>query len=60
MHRKDDTREALAKRMASYHKSTTPVLDYYRSRGTLATLQASAPIPDVAAQIDKSLLTNKI
>ena len=38
MHRKDDTREALGKRMASYHKSTTPILDYYKSRGSLRTL----------------------
>ena len=30
MHRKDDTREALHNRMASYNKSTTPILEFYR------------------------------
>ena len=30
MHRKDDTREALTKRMVSYHTQTAPILDYYR------------------------------
>jgi len=44
IHRKDDTREALAKRMASYHKSTVPILEYYKARNSLRTLDASAPI----------------
>ena len=47
MHRKDDTREALVARMGSYNNATLPILDYYRSRGTLRTLNASAPINDV-------------
>ena len=60
MHRKDDTREALAKRMGSYHKSTTPILDYYKARNVLRTLNATAPISDVTSQIDKALLTNML
>jgi len=60
MHRKDDTREALVKRMGSYHKSTTPILDYYKSRGVLRSLNATAPIADVTSQIDKSLFTNML
>ena len=38
IHRKDDTREALEKRMLSYHKSTMPILESYRSRNALRTL----------------------
>ena len=30
IHRKDDTREALGKRMTSYHSQTANVLDYYK------------------------------
>ena len=45
--RKDDTLEALKARMDSYHKSTSPILDYYRGRGSLITLNATAPIPEV-------------
>ena len=51
MQRKDDTREALTKRMASYNSSTTPVLEYYQSRNNLRTLNATAPIADVESQI---------
>ena len=60
MHRKDDTREALVKRMGSYNTATTPILDYYRSRNILRTLNATAPIGDVTSQIDKSLMTNML
>ena len=44
MHRKDDTKEALVTRMQSYNEKTTPILDYYRSRNILTTLNASAKI----------------
>jgi len=47
MHRKDDTAEALHKRMASYHTQTAPILDYYRSRNILHSLNATAPISNV-------------
>ena len=57
MQRKDDTREALEKRMGSYNKSTMPILDYYKSRGTLRSLNATAPINDVKAEITRSLHT---
>ena len=49
--RKDDTKEALVSRMASYNKSTAPILDYYRSKGNLFTLNATAPIKECESQI---------
>ena len=60
MHRKDDTREALGKRMASYASSTMPILDYYKNRGTLRTLNATASMADVESQINKSLFSNML
>ena len=60
IHRKDDTREALVKRMASYHGQTAPILDYYKQRGNLRTLNATAPIKDVEGQINKALYTNML
>jgi len=39
--RSDDNVDTLKKRLESYHKSTTPVLDYYRNKGILTTLDAS-------------------
>ena len=35
--RKDDTKEALEKRMGAYHKSTAPILDYYAKQNLLLT-----------------------
>lgn len=60
MQRKDDTREALEKRMGSYNKATLPILDYYKSRGTLRTLNATAPINDVRSEINRALHTNML
>ena len=55
IHRKDDTREALETRMKSYNDKTAPILDYYKARNLLATLNASAPISQVASEIDSAL-----
>lgn len=55
MHRKDDTREALVARMASYHSQTVPILEYYKAHNNLRTINASAPIGDVGSQISKFL-----
>ena len=47
MQRKDDTAEALKKRMASYHKSTSPILEYYRQKNILASVDAMDKIDNV-------------
>jgi adenylate kinase len=47
MQRKDDTKEALEKRMLSYHSQTSPILNYYKSRNILTTLDAMASISNV-------------
>ena len=49
MHRADDTRKALTKRMKAYRESTTPILDYYNNRGVLSNLNATAKIDEVAS-----------
>jgi len=46
--RKDDTKEALEKRMLSYHSQTAPILDYYKARNILTTLDAMASIGTVS------------
>ena len=56
-HRPDDTREALTTRMKSYNSKTAPILDYYRARNNLTTLNASAKIDVVSAEIDAALKT---
>jgi adenylate kinase family enzyme len=55
MHRKDDTREALQNRMASYNKSTTPILDFYRKQQVLRVLNASASMGQCKAELEYAL-----
>ncbi len=45
--RKDDTEEALRRRLRIYHEHTEPLKDYYAERGILATIDATQRIPDV-------------
>lgn len=47
--RSDDTEETLKKRLETYHKQTTPVIGYYKQKGLLHTLDASANSKDVYA-----------
>ena len=44
IHRQDDTKEALKKRMTAYHDNTVPILEFYRQKGSLRTLNATASI----------------
>lgn len=38
--RKDDTKEGLQVRLDEYNKQTIPVIDFYRSKGIVETIQA--------------------
>ncbi len=40
--RKDDNAEVLKKRMVAYHEQTTPILDFYRAKNALTTIDAMA------------------
>ena len=44
--RSDDNEEIVEKRLKDYHISTSPVLDYYRSKGMLHTFQPKKGIKD--------------
>ncbi|XP_067934648.1 adenylate kinase-like [Watersipora subatra] len=41
MRRSDDNAEALKRRLASYHKSTNPLVNYYSQQGILTTIDAA-------------------
>jgi adenylate kinase len=49
--RKDDTEEALRRRLEVYHEHTEPLKDYYAERGILATVDAAQGILEVTADI---------
>lgn len=50
--RSDDNADALKKRLATYHKQTTPVVDYYRKTGIWKAIDAAQQ----PSQVWKSLL----
>ncbi len=45
--RKDDTREIAQERFDTYYKETAPLIDYYKSRGVLKTINANGEISEV-------------
>jgi len=53
IHRSDDNPETLKKRLEAFHKSTAPVVDYYKKQGILSTLDASKSCEEVYANLIK-------
>lgn len=49
--RADDRREAFAKRLAVYREQTEPLVDYYRARSILRTVDAVGPIDEIARRL---------
>ncbi len=53
--REDDTEEALAVRLREYHDKTDPVLDLFRRKEYVVTVDARAPREDVQQEIRSKL-----
>ncbi len=53
--RPDDTPEVIAKRLATYHSETEPIVEHYRAAGTLVPLHAERTIPEVYAEVQTAL-----
>lgn len=53
--RKDDTAEALERRMLEYREKTEPLIDFYRQRGVLHELSAAERPETVFAEISTVL-----
>ena len=49
--RKDDTEEAIRRRLDIYHEQTEPLKDYYAERGLLTVVDARQSIDEVTAEI---------
>jgi len=49
--RKDDTEEAIRRRLDIYHEQTEPLKDYYDERGLLTVMDARQGIPEVTEEI---------
>lgn len=53
--RKDDNEETVKNRLDVYHKTTAPVIDFYKEKGLLATIVGSGEIEDIFSDIVKAL-----
>jgi len=53
--RVDDTEETVRKRLNVYQASTTPLIDFYDSRGLLLIVHGLGTIPEVTAEIEKGI-----
>ena len=49
--RKDDNEETVTKRLAVYNDQTAPLIDYYRAKGKLLTVDAGKSVEDVFADM---------
>merc|ERR1712048_755859 len=54
--RADDTAEALKKRLSSYDKDTTPMLDHYKPWGIVKTVDGTRQMDDVWADVKNGLV----
>ncbi len=55
LQRPDDPTETQYIRLAIYERETTPLLDYYGSRGLVHTVDAEQPMDSVAAQLRQAI-----
>jgi adenylate kinase len=53
--RADDRPEAITKRLATYHRETEPLIEYYRARDLLAPIDGDHPEDEVYIQIEHAL-----
>lgn len=49
--RDDDREETVRNRLAVYERSTKPLIDYYKKKGLLSTVNGDAAMDDVTAEI---------
>jgi adenylate kinase len=49
--RSDDTEEAIRRRLDIYYESTAPLVDFYRQKGLLRTVDGVGSVDDVTARI---------
>jgi len=53
--REDDNEATLKKRLDTFHKNTTPVINYYKKQNILSTLDASRKSNEVYAKMKEAL-----
>jgi adenylate kinase len=51
IHREDDNEETIAKRLDVFRKNTQPVIEFYRGRNRLKTVDADGAVDDIHARL---------
>lgn len=57
--RDDDKEELIKKRLEHYHDETEPLIEYYRPRGIVHTINANRPIQEIFNDLVKIVEKNK-
>lgn len=55
LQRDDDNEATIANRLQVYEQQTAPLIEYFRERGLLRTVQADAPVEEVYARLRDGL-----
>ena len=55
--REDDQSDVVSKRINVYFKETEPVVEHYRKKAKLVEIDGGVSIENVAANLDKALLS---
>ena len=55
MQRDDDKEETVAERLKVYDEKTRPLIDFYRSRGLLRTIQAEGEVDEITRRLEAAL-----
>jgi adenylate kinase len=53
--RADDTPDAIDTRIATYHRETEPIVEHYRTRGSLVGIRGTGTVEEVFRQIQDAL-----
>jgi adenylate kinase len=54
LRRDDDNEETIRNRLKVYERQTAPLIDYYKGRGFLKTVDATGEVDDVYARLRKA------
>ena len=53
--RSDDTPDVIARRLATYHRETAPLVEHYRARGIVVGIHGERTINEVFAEVQAAL-----
>lgn len=53
--RDDDKEATIRQRLVTYHNQTAPLIDYYRSKGSLASVNGGGSIEEITSQIVQAI-----